>query len=469
MKKLLGLLLVLSLISTLALSCTKATTSTSPTGAKTSGPAGVESATTSRANDLLEEGQRVFRFETFGDEAFWGGTLQLHKAIVGSKMGGVGAGISPKQALALGFKVDWNALPPDLQTKLKNGQVNLDDPASTVALIRADSVLGVKGIFSAEGSMTSLGLSCAICHSTVDNSIQQGIGTRLDGWANHDLNVGAIIASAPNLKPALDLLKKAPANRNLTAAQAKSALMAWGPGKFDAELFLDGKTTNPTTGKPGATLIPNAFDMAGVNQHTWTGAWGTVTYWNAFVAVLELHGKGNFFDPRLDDSRKFPIAAAARMGHTVVPPDQDLVTKNLQALHFYQLALPAPKPKAGKDFDAAAAKRGNSLFGGKAKCQNCHKKPLWTEPGWNLHTPAEIGIESFQADRAPDGMYKTMTLRGLFIRENGVAMDQKNKGRFYHDGRFATLLDVINHYNTFMKLGLTAAEKDDLVEYLKSL
>lgn len=424
------------------------------------------------ADELLEDGRRVFRFNTFGDEKFWGDTLQLHKAIEGATLGGVGPGVSPNTALnVLGLKVDIDALPQPLIQQLKRGQVNLDDPATTVALIKLNAVLGVQGTFSGN-TMTSIGLTCAVCHSTVDNSFAFGVGHRLDGWANRDLDPGKIVAAAPNLSPFTNLL-------GVSDATVRAVLNSWGPGKFDAELILDGKAFNPQqvtdgvvtgTNVPGATLIPNAYGLAGFNQHAWTGAWGTVTYWNAFVANLELRGTGRFFDPRLNNAAKFPIAAAngfADLPH--IDPDADLITKFLPALHFYQLAIPAPNPQPGVDFDAAAAARGDTLFSGKAGCNNCHVEPLWTEPGWNLHTPAEIGIDSFQADRAPDGVYKTMNLAGLFVRENGLFMKPSNKGRYYHDGRFATLLDVVNHYNTRFSLGLSTQQKLDLVEYLKSL
>ena len=423
------------------------------------------------AKQLLENGRQVFRFNTFGDEKFWGDTLQLHEAISGASLGGVGPGISPNTALNLGLKVDVDALPQQLQQDIRKGRVNLDDPATTLALLKLNAVLGVKGIFEGN-SLSSVGLTCAVCHSTVDNSLAFGIGHRLDGWANRDLDVGKITATAPNLQPLVNLL-------GVSDATVRSVLNSWGPGKFDAELFLDGKAFNPQqvtdgvvtgTNVPGATLIPNAYGLAGFNQHTWTGAWGTVTYWNAFVANLELHGTGRFFDPRLNNAAQFPIAAANGFGDLPhIDPDDDLITKFLPALHFYQLAIPAPNPQAGIDFDADAAERGDALFSGKAGCNNCHVEPLWTEPGWNLHTPAEICIDSFQADRAPDHAYKTMNLAALFVRENGLFMKPSNKGRFYHDGRFATLLDVVNHYNTRFSLGLTAQEKLDLVEYLKSL
>jgi hypothetical protein len=419
------------------------------------------------AGSMLGDGRHVFRYDTFGDEAFWGDALKLHQAIEGAALGGVGAGVSPRQALALGLKVDADALPESLVRQLRAGTVNLDDPATTLALLKLNAVVGLTGFFKRDGSLKSLGVQCALCHSTVDNSLAFGIGRRLDGWANHDLNVGAIIAAAPDLSPVVNLLKAV--NPAITDAAVRSVLNSWGPGKFDAELLLDGKTTNPTTGQSAATLIPNAFGLAGYNLHTWTGGWGTITYWNAFVAVLEMHGVGNFFDSRLDDAAQFPVAAAAGLGHIRTDPDSDRVTKQLPALQFYQLAIPAPRPTPGVDFDPAAAARGDEIFGGKARCGSCHTEPLWTEPGWNTHKPADIKIESFQADRSPDHSYKTANLAGLFIRERGLNMAPANQGRFYHDGRFKTLLDVVNSYDQRFGLGLTAAEKADLVEYLKSL
>ncbi|HZT42420.1 MAG TPA: hypothetical protein VFA07_09520 [Chthonomonadaceae bacterium] len=419
------------------------------------------------AERMLNEGRQTFRFDTFGDEAFWGDTLKLHEAIEGSALGGVGAGVSPKTALALGLKVDVEALPPSLIKALKQGQVNLDDPATTLALLKLNAVVGVTGHFNSNGSLSSMGIQCALCHSTVDNSFAYGIGHRLDGWANHDLNVGAIIAAAPDLSALVSLLNIA--DPGITDPQVRQVLNSWGPGKFDAELLLDGKAVNPVTGMPAATLIPNAFDLGGFNLHTWTGGWGTITYWNAFVANLEMRGVGTFFDERLDNAAQFPIAAAAGFGHINIDPGHDLITKKLPALAFYQLAMPAPTPQSGIDFDPAAAARGDALFIGKAQCNNCHHEPLWTEPGWNDHKPDEIKIESFQADRSPDHAYKTMNLAALFVREEGLFMNPANKGRFYHDGRFQTLLDVVKSYNQRFSLGLTDQEMSDLVEYLKSL
>jgi len=411
----------------------------------------------------IDQGRQTFRFETFGDEAFWGDTLKIHQTIEGSTFaGGVGPGVSPKTALAVGLKVDVDALPQELVAQLKNGTLNLDDPANTVALIKLKSVLGITGFFNSDGSMKSLGIQCAFCHSTVDDSLAPGIGHRLDGWANRDLNVGAIINLSPDLSAVVALLR--PAIPTIDEATVRAVLNGWGPGKFDALLFMDGKAAKPG-GALGssATLIPPAFGLAGVNLHTSTG-WGSVTYWNAFVGVLEMQGKGTFFDPRLNDPVKFPVAAAAGFGN--VRNDPDLVTAKLPALQTYQLAIQAPTPPAGS-FDQAAAARGKILFSGKAKCATCHVPPLFTEPGWNMHTPAEIGLtapnDDFQSNRSPDGRYRTAPLKGLWTH---------TKGGFFHDGRFATLLDVVNHYNVNLPggpLGLTTAEKNDLIEYLKSI
>jgi hypothetical protein len=408
------------------------------------------------ASGVIEilRGRKIFRYDTFGDEAFWGDTLALHRAIAGAANGGVGAGLSPKAALALGLKVDVNALPHRLRNDLRRGRVDLNNPATTVTLLKLDAVVGVRGFFDDRNRrLESVGITCAICHSTVDNSFAPGIGNRLDGWAARDLNVGAIIALSPSVQPFVDLLRLA--QPGIDAATVRTVLRSWGPGKFDAELLLDGKAFRPD-GKSAATLIPPAFGLAGVNLHTWTG-WGSVTHWNGFVANLEMQGSGTFYDPRLNDASKFPIAAAAGFGD--VRNDPDLVTSKLAALHVYQLSLPAPRAPHGS-YSSSAARRGKALFAGKADCARCHVPPLYTEPGWNMHTPDEIGIDAFQAERSPDERYRTAPLKGLWTH---------TKGGFYHDGRFGSLRQVIDHYNGHFSLGLTSAEKTDLVEYLKSL
>lgn len=397
---------------------------------------------------MVEQGRETFRYDTFGDEAFWGGSLRLHEAIAGETHGGVGPGVSPATALAVGLKVDITAIPPPVQRALAAGQVDLEDPTTTLALLKFNSILGVTGRFDGAGRLTSVGIQCSLCHSTVDDSFAPGIGYRRDGWANRDLNVGAIVSLAPNLTPVADMLQ-------VDVPTLKTVLGSWGPGKFDAQVFLDGKAYRPD-GKTGATLIPPAYGLAGVNLHTWTG-WGSVTHWNAFVANLEMHGQGTFYDPRLNDATRFPVAARNGLGD--VRHDVDLVTGKLAALQFYQLALEPPAPPAGS-FEAIAATRGEQLFNGAAQCSRCHVPPLFTEPGWNMHTAAEIGIDDVQSMRSPDEAYRTAPLKGLWAH---------TKGGFYHDGRFATLHDVIDHYDRHFHLSLTSDQKRDLVEYLRSL
>src|SRR6266852_2276299 len=401
-----------------------------------------------QAQATIDLGRQIFRFDTFGDEAWWGDTLKLHQAIAGTRNFGIGPGVSPKTALAVGLKVDADALPEQLKSQIRAGRVNLDDPATTLALLKLNAVVGVTGIFDGAGNIKSMGVQCALCHSTVDDSFAPGIGKRLDGWANRDLNVGLIVSLAPNLTPIADLLQ-------VDVATVKAVLNSWGPGRFDAELDKDGKAFRPDGGQAG-TLIPPAFGLAGVNLHTWTG-FGSVPYWNAYVAVTEMHGSGTFFDLRLSDPVQYPVSARSGSWNTRGAPD--LVTARLPALHAYQLALKAPKPPAGS-FDAAAAERDKEVFDGRGQCATCHVPPLYTEPGHNLHSPAELGIDSFQADRSPTGMYRTAPLAGLWTHQ---------RGGFYHDGRFATLRDVIEHYDVNFRLGLNGREKTDLVEYLKSL
>jgi hypothetical protein len=350
--------------------------------------------------------------------------------------------------LRLGLKVDVDALPAPLVADLRAGRVDLAAPATTIALLQLDAVVGVTGKFDSQRRLRSVGIQCSLCHSTVDNSFAPGIGHRLDGWANRDLNVGAIVNLAPDLSAVATLL-------NVDVATVRKVLAAWGPGKFDAELLLDGQGFRPD-GRSAATLIPPAFGLAGVNLHTWTG-WGGVSHWNAFVANIEMHGQGTFYDPRLKDAARFPIAAAA--GFDDIRSERDLISAKLPALQFYQLAIPAPTPPRGS-FDADAARRGATLFKGDAKCARCHVPPTFTEPGWNMHTADEIGIDDFQAERSPDRHYRTAPLRGLWTH---------TKGGFYHDGRFPTLSAVVDHYNRHFNLNLSTQEKGDLVEYLKSL
>jgi hypothetical protein len=413
---------------------------------KSGNPNAFDAAIKNNADDMLEKGKAVFRYETFGDEIFWTDKLRLQKAIADKKHGGIAEGLTPKAALAAGLKVDLDILPEVLKKKIQEGKF-LDDPLVTLELIKLNAVLGVVGKFDGHGNLQSVGITCASCHSTVDDAT--GIGKRLDGWANRDLNVGAIISLAPDLTAYEKLL-------GVDNATVKKVLASWGPGKFDAELNLDGKAFRPD-GKSAATLIPEAFGHAGENLHTWTGGWGDITYWNAYVANLEMSGQGTFYDQRFNNAKQYSVAAKAGFGNKRSNPD--MVTDKLAALQFYQLAMPAPKAP-DSIYNKEAAQRGMLVFNGKAKCASCHVPPLFTEPGWNTHKPSDIGIDDFQANRSPDKSYVTQGLKGLWTHM---------KGGFYHDGRFATLMDVVIHYNDFEKLSLTETEKKDLVEYLKSL
>ncbi len=408
-----------------------------------------EGDTNAHASKMMKEGRDTFRYDTFGSEQFWGSQLGLHKAIAGQARGGVGPGLTPRQALNAGLKVHSGKLTKLVLEAIKGGSLNLDDPEMTLELLRADSVVGVKGFFDDNKRMVSVGITCAFCHSTVDDHLSKGIGERLDGWPNRDLDVGKIVLLAPNLEPLAQAV-------GADVATVRKVLSAWGPGKYDAELLQDGKGFRPD-GKSAATVIPAAFGLAGVNLATYTG-WGSVTYWNAYVANTQMHGAGTFVDLRMNDATTFPAGVKSKTHD--VRAREDRITPKLAALHFYQLAIPAPTPPEDS-FDAAAAKRGAGVFAGKGKCASCHVPPLFTEPGWSMHTAEEIGIDDFQASRSPDKKYyRTTPLRGLFTR---------SKPGFYHDGRFASLGAVVDHYQQHLHLDLSASDRTDLIEYLKSL
>ena len=408
---------------------------------------GSESAKIEKNKSLIAEGKQIFRFDTFGDEDFWSGLLHLDKAIAGEKNGGFGPGVSPLDALNIGLKVDVEALPPEVIAGIESGDIKLTEPATTLALLQLNAVVGVKGNFTEAGTLQSIGITCASCHSTVDDSYQYGIGKRLDGWPNRDLDVGGIISLTDNALPIANML-------HVSEPTLRSVLDLWGPGKFSAILFMDGKAFNTETGNVAANLIPAAFGLKDIELTTYTG-WGDISYWNAFVAILEMHGKGNFSDPRLNDPVKYPIAVEQGFYNVINNPD--LVTSKLPALRAYQHSIDAPKPPANS-YDHGAAGRGKAIFLTKAQCATCHPLPLLADN--KLHTAAELGVDNFEATRSPEGKYRTTPLGGLFARM---------KGGFYHDGQFPTLRAVIDHYNDHRSLNLTEAQKRDLEEYLKSL
>jgi mono/diheme cytochrome c family protein len=367
-------------------------------------------------------GQQIFRFDTFGDEQLWTGTLQMQQAL---------ASVSPATALSVGLKVDVDALPPAIVDALKKGQVNLNDPAVTLQLLSLNAVVGVIGRVNGS-ALESIGVTCALCHSTVDNSLTAGIGKRLDGWANRDLNVGAIVALSPVL----------------TEAQ-KAVFNSWGPGRYDPRLqAFNGTTLISLNSSTVPVVIPPAYGLRDITFETFTGD-GTISYWNSYVGVSQMGGHGSFSDDRIGVS---------------ITQTPDMVTPKLPALLDYQLKLRAPEPPRGS-FNRAAAQRGERLFSSTARCATCHTPPTFTDvlrgPDPTvpfLHAPSEIGAPSAYASRTATKMFRTAPLRGIWQHPP-----------YFHDGRAPDLLAVVNHYDALFSLGLTAAQKADLVEYLKSL
>ena len=375
------------------------------------------------AERLIAEGRQIFRFDTFGDEQLWTSVLRMHEVI---------ATVSPETALAKGLKVDVDALPADLVALLAAGQVDLSDPAVTVELIRLTAVVGVRGTVSSTAQLTSVGITCALCHSTVDNSFAPGIGKRLDGWANTDLDVGAIVS----LSPALDDATKAEFN-------------AWGAGKYDPRHHtFDGTSLIALNSPSLPVVLPSIYGLKGVGFETYS-ADGPISYWNSYVGVGQMGGQGSFSDPRIELS---------------ITQEPDLVTPKLPALLDYQLSLRTPMPPEGS-FDRDAAKRGRQLFRGAAGCAACHLPPAYTDvlsgPDESvpvLHDPAETGMDPAYAARTATGRYRTTPLRGLWQHPP-----------YFHDGSAPDLPAVVEHYDQWFGLDLSAAQKADLVEFLKSL
>jgi mono/diheme cytochrome c family protein len=361
---------------------------------------------------LVAQGKEIFRFDTFGDEQYWTDTLRMHEVIQ--------KGVSPRAALGVGLKVDADALPAAVKEAIAKGQVNLDDPAVTVTLLKLNAVLGVKGdvqTVNGRDTLVRMGITCALCHSTVDNSFAPGIGRRMDGWANTDLNPGAIVSLSPAVP-----------------AATKAVLGTWGPGKYDPRINIDGQNT--------PIVIPPAYGLHEVAAETFT-ADGPVSYWNAYVAVSQMHGHGSFSDPRLGISI------------TQVP---DLVTPKLAPLRQYQLSLATPPAPAGT-YDAAAAARGRQVFDGAGRCASCHQGTNFTDVNsGKLHAPAETGSDPRYAARTANKAYRTTPLRALW-----------QHAPYFHDGSAKTLRDVVDHYDRVRTLGLTEQQKRDLVEFLKSI
>ena len=362
---------------------------------------------------LIAAGQEIFRFDTFGDETFWTDTLRLHEKI--------SAAVSPTVALQVGLKVDVDALPPELQAAIAAGDVDLNDPATNVALLKLGAVLGVSGQVDENDQLTRVGTTCALCHSTVDNSFAPGIGHRLDGWPNRDLDVGAIIALSDALTP-----------------EQRAVYESWEPGMYDPRFNIDGLNL--------PVVLPPAFGLRHVKRETYT-ADGEVSYWNAYVAITQMHGHGHFSDPRIGVERHNP---------------PDLVSAKLPALRAYQLSIESPEPAPGT-FDPEAARRGKQVFKGVGTCARCHLGGAFTDVNaGRLHSPAEVGQDGRYAARSATRLYRTTPLRGLWN-------PPQLTGPYFHDGSAATLDDVVEHYVQLLDLELTPLQRADLVEYLKTL
>ncbi len=366
----------------------------------------------------VAEGKETFRFDTFGDETFWTDTLRMHEVIE--------TAVDPTTALSVGLKVDADALPPAVVQGIQNGSISLTSPATTLALLKLNAVVGLKGTvetINGKDRLTRVGITCALCHSTVNNSFAKGIGQRRDGWPNRDLNPGAIIALSAAL----------------TAGQ-KTVYNSWGPGKYDPRYNFDGKN--------GPQVIPPAYGLAGIHRITATGDGDQVEYWNRYVGVTQMHGHGSFSDSRTRVSVQNP---------------PDMISSKLAALQAYQLSIEAPAPTAGS-FDPIAAGRGKEVFDGPGKCATCHAAPLFTDANQRLHSPAEVvsepepnGVPSY-ASRSATKMYRTSPLKGIWQHPP-----------YFHNGIAPTLVAVVDRYNTRKGLNLTARQKADLVQYLKSL
>ena len=371
------------------------------------------------AADLIEQGRATFRYETFGDETQWSDTLRMHEVIRSA--------VDPTTALAVGLKVDSQALPAEVVKGIRDGSISLKSPATTVALLKMNAVVGLQGTVETrdgKDTLTRVGVTCALCHSTVDNSFAPGIGKRLDGWPNRDLDPGAIIALSPALSPA-----------------QKAIYKSWGKGKYDPRFNLDGKS--------GAQVIPPAYGLASIHRVTTTGDGVNLAYWNRYVAVTQMGGHGTFVE--------------SRTGVSVAHGSVDRVEGKLAALQAYQLSLPAPAAPAGS-FNVAAAQRGKLVFEGAGKCATCHSGEQFTDANQRLHAVSDVvsepeaaGVASY-ASRSATRTYRTSPLRGIW-----------QHAPYFHNGSAATLEDVVSAYDKRKSLGLTAQQSGDLAQYLKSL
>jgi hypothetical protein len=356
---------------------------------------------TKPTTDLTRRGRDIFRDDTFGDEKFWTDTARLHEVIE--------HGIQPLEALGLGLKVDMD--------RLNLAKFAVHNPFAvngTKELLRENAVVGLRAEFDGN-RIKRIGITCALCHSTVDNALLPGIGHRIDGAPNTDLQVGKILAMLPVF----------------TDAQ-KAVLRSWPKGTYDPRMNFDGKST--------PLVLPPAYGLADVKNETYT-AEGPISYWNSYVAVTQMHGQGSFSDPRI--------------GVNVVQ-QPDLVTPKLEALREYQHSL-ARLPAPSTLYDRGAARRGKVVF--DANCARCHTGGTSTDNNSGiLHAPSETGMNAAYAERTAQKQYRTTPLRGLW-----------QHAPYFHDGSARTLGDVVSHYDRILRLQLSGRQQKDLVDYLMTL
>ena len=367
-----------------------------------------------------QHGREIFRYDTMGDEQLWTTFLRMNE-VVGM--------LRPVDALEAGLKVDSQALPPAVIRALKAGAVDLESPAVTLALLRLNAVVGVIARVNAAGTVETVGITCALCHSQVDNSLAQGVGRRLDGWPNRDLNVGGIIAMSPALND-----------------MQRGVFNSWGRGKFDPRLHaFDGKGFRPLNDTTFPVVIPPAYGLRDVGFETFT-ADGPISYWNNYVGVTQMGGHGDFSDPRI------PLLINQD------PPD--LVTPKLPALFAYQRQLKAPAPPRGS-YNIFAARRGERVFNTVAGCAECHIAPTYTDVMRGsplLHDPIEVGAEPEYASRSVTKKYRTSPLAGIWQHPP-----------YFHDGSAPDLSAVVARYESARGISLTPRQRVDLIEFLKSL
>ncbi|MEO8859270.1 MAG: hypothetical protein ABI343_19975 [Burkholderiaceae bacterium] len=457
---------------------------------------------------VVTAGQQTFRYDTFGDETFWTDTLKMNKVIE--------TAVDPLTAASVGLKIDVSALPADVVKGVVDGTIPLNDPQTTLALLSLNAVVGVKGQVSkgVDGKLhlDRVGITCALCHSTVSKDLQVTapdpanpagprislagiVGERLDGWPNRALQPGTIIS----LSPALTAVQK---------AEYASWATKFGPGFYDPRINVNTDPgSNPAVGPnidanvaaykaAGGipVVIPPAFGLVGLSKSIFTGDGdtahepaGPTAYWNRYVGVAQMHGHGTFFDERIIINGK-PLNVDHRVG-------DDLITAILPQLEAYQWSIAAPaigthgtKWAVASDLDTQAVTRGKAVFEGPAKCSSCHSGSSFTDVNtFGLHpASASVALDKNYIKFSATKQWRTTPLKGIWTHPpyfhdgsgalnttTAKCMDGSDIGSLAGaaDRVRQDLACVVNRYNDpkQLNLGLTDAQRVDLVEYLKSL